>query len=302
MTRGHAGFQPVILLFLASVFWGAATVLNKVLLSSIAPVTLLFIQMLASSAVLLLLCRVLHKELPSGREFLLAAALGLLNPGISYTFSMLGLQRIPAGTASLLWALEPFLILILAHLFLRERATVGAAVTVVTGFAGALLVAGAVGGTGVAVQDSLGVAYMLAAVGLCAIYTVSSRRVGQYVDPLVLTAIQQTAACLWAATLHLALADSSYTSPLAAISLSDVFGAVLTGLLYYAAAYWLYLAALKHVTAALAGASFNLIPLVAIAGAFAFLGERLSGVQMMGALLIIISGATLAWLTSKKGN
>ncbi len=299
MIRGHAGFQPVILLFLASVFWGAATVLNKILLSSIAPVTLLFIQMLASSAVLLLLCRVLRKELPAGRELLLAAALGLLNPGISYTFSMLGLQRIPAGTASLLWALEPFLILVLAHIFLRERATAGAATTVVVGFAGASLVAGAVGGSGIATPDWAGVAFMLTAVGLCAIYTVSSRKVGQHVDPLVLVAIQQTAACLWAATLHLTLAEPSFTSPLATILWSDVFGAVLTGLLYYAAAYWLYLAALKHVTAALAGASFNLIPLVAIAGAFVFLGEKLTGVQMVGAFLIIVSGATLAWLTGK---
>lgn len=299
MANGRAGVQPVVLLFLASSFWGGATVLNKVLLGSIAPVTLLFIQMLASSAVLLLLCRILRRSMPSGREFLLAAALGLLNPGVSYTFSMLGLQRIPAGTASLLWALEPFLILILAHVFLRERATTGASATVAAGFAGALLVAG---GRGIAAPDWGGVAYMLTAVGLCAIYTVISRKVGRHVDPLVLTAIQQAAACLWAAALQLALAGSSFTTPLAAISIGDALGAALTGMLYYAAAYWLYLAALKHVTAALAGASFNLIPLVAIAGAFVFLGERLTGIQIAGASLIIISGAVLAGLTNKGGS
>lgn len=296
MTSGRAGVQPVFLLFLASSFWGGATVLNKMFLSTIAPVTLLFIQLLASSAMLLLLCRVLRKAMPGGREFLRAIALGLLNPGVSYTFSMLGLQRIAAGTASLLWALEPFLILILAHIFLRERATIGAAVTVLAGFTGALLVAG---GRGVAAPDWAGVAYMLTAVGLCAIYTVSSRKVGRHFDPLVLTAVQQGAACLWAGLLQVSLPGANFTIPLAAISGGDALGAVLTGLMYYAAAYWLYLAALKNVTAALAGASFNLIPLVAIAGAFVFLGERLTGVQWAGALLIIISGTALALLTGK---
>lgn len=171
--------------------------------------------------------------------------------------------------------------------------------TVVTGFAGALLVAG---GGGVAAPDWAGVAYMLTAVGLCAIYTVCLRKVGKHADPLVLTAVQQGAACLWAGLLQTTLSNPGVTSSLVAVPAADALGAALTGLLYYAAAYWLYLAALKHVTAALAGASFNLIPLVAIAGAFVFLGERLSGVQMIGGVLIIISGATLAWLTGRNGN
>jgi drug/metabolite transporter (DMT)-like permease len=92
------------------------------------------------------------------------------------------------------------------------------------------------------------------------------------------------------------------TTPLTEVDLGDALGAASTGLLYYAFAYWLYLAALKHVTAALAGASFNLIPLVAIAGAYVLLGERLSGVQIAGALLIIVSGATLAWVTGRKAE
>jgi drug/metabolite transporter (DMT)-like permease len=84
---------------------------------------------------------------------------------------------------------------------------------------------------------------------------------------------------------------------LANVQHSTLIYAMLTGLMYYAVAYWLYLAALSRVSAALAGASFNLIPIVTVTVAFVFLGERLNGLQIAGALLILVSASALFWLT-----
>ena len=63
--------------------------------------------------------------------------------------------------------------------------------------------------------------------------------------------------------------------------------AALSGLLYYAAAYWLYVAALRSVPAAVAGSYFNVIPVFGVTFAFVFLGERLSAVQWAGSAVIL---------------
>lgn len=298
MSIGRAGMQPVLLLLLTSGFWGAATVLNKVLLLSLAVCLSAFYPTLASSIALWAFSVLLRKPFPARNRLLPIVLFGFLNLGISYTFSMVGLQRIDAGISSLLWALEPFLILVLAHAVLKERVTVGAALTIATGFMGALLVSQVIFQTGETTTDWLGIVWLMTAVAICAIYTVAMRRVGEGIDTLTLTAVQQSAGLAWVALLQLLMSGSEFVMPLAAMEPSAVLSGAMTGLMYYAAAYWLYLTALKRVSAGLAGASFNLIPLVTIWGAFLFLGERLSLMQILGAGLIVLSGIALGWFAS----
>ena len=47
--------------------------------------------------------------------------------------------------------------------------------------------------------------------------------------------------------------------------------------------------ALRHISAGLAGVYLNFVPLVGIAGAFFFLGETLSLLQLGGASLVVIA-------------
>jgi drug/metabolite transporter (DMT)-like permease len=56
---------------------------------------------------------------------LLFELLGLLNPGISYALSLVGLPYATASLSALLWAVEPLLIVGLAWLVLHERQTAG---------------------------------------------------------------------------------------------------------------------------------------------------------------------------------
>lgn len=119
------------------------------------------------------------------------------------------------------------------------------------------------------------------------------------IDALVLVTIQQLAGLVWA-TLLLAFTSSGWGAPVFdGVSSLDTFYAAMTGILYYGVAYWLYLIALARVSTALAGASFNVIPVVAIAASYAFLGERLSASQLAGVALILVSGFMLVWLTSR---
>ena len=61
---------------------------------------------------------------------------------------------------------------------------------------------------------------------------------------------------------------------IAKIGLPQLATAALSGLMYYAAAYWLYLAALRVVPAGVAGAYFNAIPVFGVGLAIVFLGEN----------------------------
>ena len=102
----------------------------------------------------------------------LLGRLGMLNPGLAYALSLLGLAHISASLSVLLWALEPILILVLAAWFLSER--VGWIVLALSAVAvsGMLLVAYQPGTAG----NALGVALTVAGVLCCAIYTVVTRR------------------------------------------------------------------------------------------------------------------------------
>jgi drug/metabolite transporter (DMT)-like permease len=71
---------------------------------------------------------------------------------------------------------------------------------------------------------------------------------------------------------------------------------VLAGLMYYAAASWLYLTALKSVPATTASIFLNLQPVFGVAIAYVFLGERLTEGQWVGAVTIIVAVfALLMW-------
>lgn len=299
MVRSSPRLPPALLLITACAFWGAATVLNKALLASIPPITLLVLQ-LAPSALALWAIVTVTKRPPPPRSLLLPLILlGVLNPGISYTLSLMGLMNISASVATMLWAAEPLMILGLAALLLGEAITWRLLLTMLIGAFGVALVAnigGALDGMG---GDPLGTMLLLGAVLCCAFYTVFSRKLSEMVDPITTVAVQQSAGLAWA--LVLLSAGTQFGAPADFLTLSpELFAAAaLSGLLYYAAAYCLYIAALREVPAAIAGGYFNVIPIFGVGLAFLFLGERLSLIQWLGAAAILVSGYMLVRLTSK---
>lgn len=66
-------------------------------------------------------------------------------------------------------------------------------------------------------------------------------------------------------------------------------GGVISGLIYYAAAFWFYVSALRSVAATTAGMFLNLIPVFGVTSAYIFLDERLTGIQWMGGAIILLA-------------
>lgn len=69
---------------------------------------------------------------------------------------------------------------------------------------------------------------------------------------------------------------------------------VASGLLQYAMAFSLYIAALAKVSANFAGVFLNLIPVFGLAGGYALLGETMSALQLTGACMTVAAVMALS--------
>ena len=271
-------------LVLAATCWGTGTVISKAALAEVPPFTLLAIQLAASLAVLTILMRSRGIPLRSQGSPLLGR-LGLLNPGIAYALSLLGLTYITASLSVLLWALEPLLILALAGLFLRERITPTFIALSLIAVAGMILIVYDPSSTG---GQWIGIALTVAGIGCCAVYSVVTRRwIPDAKETSQVVVAQQGHALALALGLVLVVGSVGGTIMPTALTPLGFASAIGSGVLYYAGAYWFYLGALRHVPASFAAVSFYLIPIVGVAGGALLLGERLDPRQWLGAVIVL---------------
>ena len=270
----------------AAAAWGIAAVISKRAVAEIAPLTLLPIQLAVSVAVLAMAMTIRRVGLSCSPQLRRIGVMGVLNPGVSYALSLVGLTYITASLSVLLWATEPLLILMLAWWLLGDRITKPLVMSVAVALAGVVLV--------VFESDSeghlVGVALTLAGVVACAFYTVISRKLifsdsASEDSTLAVVAVQQAFALVFSIVLVAVLGRGGVA--LADVSAAAWISAVLSGLLYYAVAFWLYLTGLRRVSAGVAGMFINLIPVFGIAAGHLLLDERLSGRQWIGAVLIV---------------
>jgi drug/metabolite transporter (DMT)-like permease len=300
MARQVAWLSPSLSLVIACFFWAAGTVISKLLLGSVPPVLFLIIQLAPSAAILWTVTMLKGARLPSGRTLAVVILLGWLNPGLSYMLSMLGLVHATASVATLMWAAEPALIVLLARLFLREQfgiVPIGLTAAAALG----VYFASGVATAGVSLDGQVqGAALILAGVLCCAIYTVASRKIAGEFDAMAIIAIQQTAGLAWALGIWPLELQTSPVSQLAGLAASEIIGGLLSGLMYYALAFWFYLNGLRSMSASRTGSFFNLIPVFGIGLAFGFLGERLSPAQWLGAAAILVSVSCLQLLAARR--
>lgn len=276
--------RAVLALTLAAASWGIGTVISKRATAEIPPLTLLPIQLAASLVVVALVMRWRGLPFRDASSSPLLGRLGLLNPGLAYALSLLGLAHITASLSVLLWAMEPVLILFLAGWLLRERITNSLLVLSLVAVAGMLLVINQPGSSG----NLLGVGLTMAGVACCAIYTVSTRRWLGEADSTSQVLVAQQAYALAFAGLLAGAASLVGGSPLPnSVTAAGWASAIGSGILYYGIAYWLYLYGLRQVAASLAAVSFYLIPVFGVAAGFLILGERLGPGQWLGAGIVL---------------
>ena len=270
--------------------WGLAPVATRAAVAHLAPLPLLVLRLAVAALVLLpwAVPAFRRLRLRSLGLLLAAGALGLIGYNLPVTT---GLQWLPAATAGMLLATEPIWVMILAKVFLHERAGarawLGSAVALggVTVLAGPAAVAGA-GGTRVLAGAGLVLAGTLA----FAAYTIVLRPLSQELGAVPATAASTVVGAVpylaFAGTLsvpRLSHMSSAVWSELAFLAL----GSTVAGMLLWNRA------VLSGGTTRVSKLLY-LEPVVSVVGAVAFLGEHLTLASIAGGVLVLAGVAAAA--------
>lgn len=304
LPRPHARTPAfgILAVVASAACWGLATVLSKDVLHTIAPFTLLAIQLAGSVGFLAVAFLVRGGRLPGVGRGLSLAWPGLLEPGLAYGVSVPGLALTSATNATVLSTAEPVLICLLAFLLLGVRTSAWVlgcsalailGVLLVTVFGTGDLGTGDLGAGDPGTGDLRGDVLVFVGTGFAALYVVASSRMVAGLPALTLALLQQALGLLFALGL-LAVALATGWEELKVPPLGVVLVAVLTGVVQYAMAVWLYLTALRDLPAPVAGGFLALIPVFGVAGAMLLLGERLAPMQMLGCGLVVAAMAAMA--------
>ena len=263
--------------------WGLAPVATRAAVGHLNPLPLLLIRLAVASLVLLPWAWPVFRQLRprSAGRLLAAGLLGLVGYNLPVT---LGLRWLPAATVGLLLATEPAWVLVLGRLFTGERSGVrpwlGSAAALVG--VGVLAGPGAIGGAG-GDRVLAGAGLVLAGTLAFGAYTIVMRPLSQEFGAIPATAASTVAGAVPYLAAVGTLPGAGLTHLGATVWAELAFlalGSTAAGLLLW------NVAALSG-GAAQVSLLLYLEPVVSVAGAAAFLGERVSLVMLGGGALIL---------------
>ena len=175
----------LLLTALAPAIWGTTYFVTTAYLPDGYPVTVAMLRALPAGLLLLLLVR----QLPAGVWWGRVLVLGALNFSLFWSMLFVAAYRLPGGVAATVGAVQPLLVIFLAHLVLKSPVHALSIVAAGAGLGGvALLVLGPA-----AALDPVGVAAGLGGAAAMAAGTVLSRKWQPPVSLLTFTAWQLTA-------------------------------------------------------------------------------------------------------------
>lgn len=270
-----------------SAAWGLGTTLSKMALESFDALTLLTVQLSASSFFLIGALAV-RRGRTSLRSLSIKHGLpGLLEPGMSYILGTIGLSLTSATNASLIGSSEILLTIIASALLLRESVRPRQLIPAVVGSIGVVVIAlqdAQSGASGMFRGDALVFVGVLFSVA----YALASKRLIATSNPLSMVTSQQLfGLCAIVAFRSVLTLFSPYYRATVAAAPGAWGLAVVSGILSYALAFLAYLSAIRYLSASRASFFLILIPVFATLSAVLLLGERVTAWHLIGGVLII---------------
>ncbi|CUH67700.1 putative DMT superfamily transporter inner membrane protein [Thalassovita autumnalis] len=264
----------LMLTALAPAIWGSSYIVTTELLPDGYPLTVAALRALPAGLLLLVLVRQLPPVAWLGRLFIL----GALNFTLFWAALFVAAYQLPGGVAATLGAIQPLIVLLLAHRLLGAALSPLSLTAALTGILGvALLILGPD-----ARLNSLGVLAALGGAGSMALGVVLTRKWQPPVPPLTFTAWQLTAGGLLLVPLAL-IFEPAFPAPDA----KSLAGLVWLGLIGAALTYYLWFRGIARLgPEAITGLGF-LSPLSAVMLGWLVLGQGLSPLQSLGALIVL---------------
>jgi drug/metabolite transporter (DMT)-like permease len=284
---------------LSALCWGSATVMSKGALGQIPPIMLLAIQLTGSLVFLWTILLARGVRAGALRDALRIAWLGLLEPGLAFVLGLVGLAETQAGNATLIASSEAIMIAALSALLLRERLSLRFFVLSAVALTGLML---AIGINGVTFGGLRGDGLIALGTLAAAFYIVLSSRVMRDRDPILVVACQQLVAGILALVILPIEMLRGHIVDLGALPISTWALALGSGIVQYALAFSFYLAAMRSMAPSVVGTFLYLTPVVGLAGAVTFLGEKFTGIQLTGAAITVGALVLLNWIGNSKNT
>lgn len=281
-----AGFGFVLL---ATLFFGSGPTFARLAFDGGAgPLTLQFARFTFAALGLWLLLAALRRiQGIEARHLPLLIALVALSGGASYGY-MTSVRTIPVPIASLVFFTFPLMVGPLAHLVGDERLTMRRLLALAVGFAGLALVLQG----GLAHADHTGLLLAFGAGTCVAISFQVSRRLTAHIPPMVLTATVASASATVCTVL--VLLNGGLDLPTAPRGWIGVTGNAIS----YAVGLTCLFAAIRRLGAVRTAVAANFEPVISVTLAGLVLGEALSAIQALGAL-VVLAGILLAQSSRK---
>lgn len=258
----------------APVVWGTTYLVTTNLLPDGYPLTAAVLRALPAGLVLMLMTRSLPRVRWLGRLLVL----GGLNFSVFWAALFIAAYRLPGGVAATLGAVQPLIVLYLSSLLLGTSLTARNLTAALAGIGGvALLVLGPE-----AQLDGVGVLAALTGAVAMAMGSVLTRRWQPPVSALTFTGWQLTAGGIL--LLPVALIVEPALPPL---SLANVGGFVWLGLFGAAFTYFVWFRGIARLGPATITPLGFLSPLTAVLLGWVVLGQALSPLQILGAIIVM---------------
>jgi drug/metabolite transporter (DMT)-like permease len=277
---------------------GTSVVASKLIGTHVEPFAATALRHLLALPVLALLCWLFKPVWPRpDRSDALILLVQAASGSVGYTVLLIaGTSMSSAADAGVVAGTLPAMAALFAILVLRERPGPLAILGIGLATAGVLLLS--VGGSPEPGSPwpgrTLGIALVAAAVACEVLFILGQRRLSAPIEPLAMATLMSAGGLL----LSLPVAFVVWAMDGFAVRVeTSALGAALAALLWYAwvptvLGFWLWYAGARRATATQAAASTAWLPLVAVVGAAAVLGETLSAAQLT-ALALVLAGVLI---------
>lgn len=274
MTR----FRTPLALALTAVLWATAFPAIKVGLGGYGVTGLSFGRLLVASVALAVAAPVLKVRLPAVRDLPLIALCGAAGMSAYQLLLNWGEVHVPAGTASLLIAVAPVFSVVLAVVFLGERFGRGVVIGSLVALGGSAMIALSGGDA----RYTTAAWVVLGAAAVQGLYHFATK-------PLLAryTAVEVACYATWSGTLFLAPLAPAALRGVTDASLGATLSVVFLGVLPSAVGFVVWGYAVARSTVSAATAVLYLVPMIAVAVSFAWLGERPTPAEIVGGLISI---------------
>ena len=292
------------MLIALSLLWGGSFFFTGVAVMELPPFTIVALRVGIAAVVLNLVLPVMGLRMPTRpRDWLMFAALGLVNNALPFTLIVWGQTQIASGLASILNATTPLFTVLIAHVLTDDEKLSGNRLAgVLVGFAGVAALIGpeALAGAGANVLAQLACIAAAISYGFASVYGRRVRSMGM--APQVAATGMVTTSALVLIPIALVVEQPWTLAAPSAPAWGAVFG---IAVLSTALAYLLYFRILATAGATNLMLVTFLIPISAILLGVLVLGERLEpqhllGMALIGAGLAAIDGRLLRWVKVKQ--